>query len=71
MLRKYAAIIAFCAGAWAGHRYALDVIDYYGLGTDYWSEIGAQFIRVFFAGALGGLSALVVYFAINLFSRFD
>ncbi|KPL12143.1 hypothetical protein AMJ85_01870 [candidate division BRC1 bacterium SM23_51] len=69
MVRRWLSIIAFGAGAWVGHRYSLDLIGYYELGDDYWSDQGAIFLRTFLTLALGGLSALVVYFVISLFSR--
>jgi len=72
MIPKIAAVIAFGVGAWFGYNYAMGILESGGMDfDDYWSEQGAQLLRIVLTLGLGGVAATLAYFAANFFKRFD
>jgi hypothetical protein len=72
MWRKVAGVMAGVLGAWVGYSYAIDLIATFGMDvSDYWSKQGEVFLRVILTVGAGLVSGVLVYFLLNLFSRFD
>jgi len=72
MIRKVGAVLAFAAGIYFGHQYALGVLETNpeDLG-DYWGGTGRQLVTIGIPLGAGLVAAFVAYLALNLFARAD